>query len=214
VSRVALVKAVVNEVPPILEQHLRAISSAGYTMDPYPKPVRGRGRGRARDGGRGRGAQRGGPGRARATEELASNHARYDGDNSDGGDSSSDGVDFESAAATRIQANALDGDRVVDGEDARVLQELAADFTNLSGVFASVPFWVRLGGGKEVGEVLCGKDEANEMGAFLRSDESSAFDGVAGHLDNVQVASEVGLPAAIAADNDNADDFDAWLDQN
>lgn len=157
-------------------------------------------------------------------EFLDNNHARYEVvESSD--DSGSDGIDFETAAASQIQAHALYRDEFLEEDDGIALQELAADFSSLGRVLAGVPLWARLGGTPDVREALCGEDDVIDVKALLKNDDLS--DGASGGASDAATPGDVpnvtedpspAAARAVAAEGIGTpvpapkDDFDAWLD--
>jgi hypothetical protein len=198
-------------------------------MEAYPSPSRGKGRGRGRVGSRRGGGTGGGvrgcgaSGRGRGrngrhvlVDSQDTNHDRYEMPGEDEA-SSDDGVDFDVAAnSAGIQTNTEDADKIALDDD--LMRELAADFSCLGQVLASVPLWVRLSSDPSVLDALCHQDgwskppefkNATACGVSVASDELlDAFSALDVGSELHAVASELQRSADVPIE----DDFDAWLD--
>jgi hypothetical protein len=102
--------------------------------------------------------------------------------------------------------------------DDDLMRELAADFSCLGQVLASVPLWVRLSSDPSVLDALCHQDgwskppefkNATACGVSVASDELlDAFSALDVGSELHAVASELQRSADVPIE----DDFDAWLD--
>jgi hypothetical protein len=190
-------------------RHGKSVSSTG----------RGRGDGGGRGGGssggrgsRGRGRPRGGRQQG-VVDPADSNHDRYDLP-ADGESSSDEGVDFEAAASSAgMQSNILDTDKI-NAED-NLMRELAADFSGLGAVLASVHLCLRVGAHPSVLDALGDEyDDCRRSCNLFETNSSTALDAKTflNEFKALGVAEDDNRMHASTADALADDGFDAWLD--